>query len=115
MKNPFVWALLSCAVFTAAGREAAPEKITVTGKIILVGNVPFVEMLIHDEARGRDWFIEGDDQALFTEIPEGEITVRGFPHEREFAIANSTKKIKRYSLSQVVLDERTAGQPSSRR
>jgi hypothetical protein len=98
--NAFVWALVSCAFLTAGTRASASDTVTVTGEVLLVGNVPFVEMIIH-EAQGRDWFVAGEDRELLSDLAGQEVTVRGVPHETE--LANREKTFKRYSLSQIVI------------
>jgi hypothetical protein len=102
MKRNLVWALLSCVLLTSAGRASASERITVSGKVLLVGNVPFVEMIIHD-SKGRDWFVSGDDRESLNALVGEEVTVEGVPQETELSLADGTKKFKRYSLSQIVI------------
>jgi hypothetical protein len=100
MNKMILSAIAACVLFTAAGRSATPEKTTVSGKVLLVGNVPFVEMIIHD-SRGRDWFIEGDDREILNEWVDREVTVDGFPHETDVRLADGSKTFKRYSLSEI--------------
>jgi hypothetical protein len=102
MNKMFLFAIAACILFPAAGRNTASEKITVSGEILLVGNVPFVEMIIHD-SRDRDWFIEGDDRELLNERVGQEVTVQGFPHETDLRLADGSKTFKRYSLSQIIV------------
>jgi hypothetical protein len=105
MKQTFVWALVSCAFLTAGGRASASDTVTVTGKVLLVGNVPFVEMIIHEE-KGRDWFVTGEDRELLGDLVGAKVTVEGLPHETELSLANGAKKFKRYSLSRIVITKR---------
>jgi hypothetical protein len=100
MNKMILYAIAACVLFTAAGRSSAPEKITVSGKVVFVGNVPFVEMIIHD-SRGRDWFIEGDDREILDEWVDKEVTVDGFPHETDLLLADGAKTFKRYTLSEI--------------
>jgi hypothetical protein len=102
MKQPFVWALVSCAFLTAGTRASASDTVTVTGEVLLVGNVPFVEMIIHD-TKERDWFVTGEDRELLGDFVGREVTVEGIPHETELSLADGTKKFKRYSLSRIVI------------
>jgi hypothetical protein len=98
--KPFVWALVSCAFLTAGGRASASDTVIVTGEVLLVGNVPFVEMIIR-EAQGRNWFVTGEDRELLGDLVGQEVTVKGIPHETE--LASREKTFKRHSLSQVVI------------
>jgi hypothetical protein len=95
-----LYAVIACALFTAAGRSSTPEKITVSGKVVFVGNAPFVEMVIHD-SQGKDWFIEGDDREILNEWVDREVTIEGFPHETDLRMADDVKTFKRYTLSQI--------------
>jgi hypothetical protein len=98
----FVWALVSCLFLTAGGRASASDTVTVTGEVLLVGNVPFVEMIIH-AAKGRDWFVVGEDRKLLGDLVGQEVTVKGVPHETDLPLADGSKTFKRYSLSQIVI------------
>jgi hypothetical protein len=100
MKKMILYAIAACILFTAA--SSASAKITVTGQVMLVGNMPFVEMIIHD-SHGKDWFIEGDDRELLSAWVGQEVTVRGFPHETDLRLADGSKTFKRYALSQIIV------------
>jgi hypothetical protein len=100
MNKMVLYAVATCVLFTAAGRSSVPERITVSGKVMFVGNVPFVEMIIHD-SQGRDWFIKGDDREILNEWVDREVTVNGFPHETDLRMADGAKTFKRYTLSQI--------------
>jgi hypothetical protein len=102
MKKTLFYALAVCVLFTSSGRSSAEERVTVSGKVLLVGNVPFVEMVIHD-SQGRDWLVEGDDRQLLDAYTDQEVTVQGFSRETEVQLANSEKKFKRYALSRIVV------------
>jgi hypothetical protein len=102
MKKMVLCAIVSCVLLATAGRGA--EKIKVSGEVLLVGNVPFVELVIRD-SHGRSWFIEGDDRKLLDALVGRNVTVEGLPHETDLELANSTKKFKRLSLSQIVVIE----------
>jgi hypothetical protein len=102
--NMLLYAIATCLLLTAAGRNAAPEKITVSGKVLLVGNMPFVEMIIHD-SRDRAWFIEGDDQKRLDPWVGKEVTVQGFSRETDLQLADGSKTFKRYTLSQITVVE----------
>ena len=105
MKKTFMWALVSCAFLTAGGRTSASDTVTVTGEVLLVGNVPFVEMIIHD-TKGRDWFVAGEDREMLGDLVGLEVTVKGVPDETELSLADGSKKFKRYSLSRIVIIKR---------
>jgi hypothetical protein len=99
--------MVLCAIttlLTAAGRSAEPEEITVSGKVLLVGNMPFVEMIIHD-SRDRAWFITGDDQKRLDPWVGQDVTVRGVPQETDLSLADGSKTFKRYTLSQITIIE----------
>jgi hypothetical protein len=100
MKKMILYAIASCILFTAA--NSATEKVTVTGQVMLVGNMPFVEMIIHD-SNGKDWFIEGDDRELLNAWTGRKVTVQGFPHETDLRLADGSKTFKRYTLSQIIV------------
>jgi hypothetical protein len=103
-KNMFLYIIAAGILFTAAGRSSAPEKVTVSGKVLLVGNMPFVEMVIQD-SRDKAWFIEGDDRKRLDPWVEEEVTVQGFPHETDVQLADGSRTFKRYTLSQITIVE----------
>ncbi|MDR1468290.1 MAG: hypothetical protein LBT00_03235 [Spirochaetaceae bacterium] len=102
MNKTFVLALVSCAFLTAGGRDSAEKTVTVSGEVMLVGNVPFVEMIIHD-TKERDWFVSGGDRELLNDFVGQEVTVQGIPHETELSLADGSKTFKRYALSRIVI------------
>jgi hypothetical protein len=104
MKKMFLCAIVSCVLLVTAGRGSTSEKITVSGEVLLLGNVPFVELAIRD-SQGRSWLIEGEDRKLLDALVGRKVTVEGLPHETYLELANSTKKFKRLSLTQIVVIE----------
>jgi hypothetical protein len=102
MKKTFVWALVSCAFLTAGGRTPASDTVRVSGEVMLVGNVPFVEMVIRD-TKGRDWLVMGEDRELLGDLVGYEVTVEGVPNETKMKLADGARTFKRYSLSQIVI------------
>jgi hypothetical protein len=104
MKKMFLCVFGLCALFIAAGRGSTSEKIMVHGEVLLVGNVPFVETIIRD-SQGKDWFVEGAERELLNALVGRNVKVQGLPHETDLKLANSTKTMKRYTLSQIVVIE----------
>jgi hypothetical protein len=91
------------AALPAAAPEAMPaaaplspdlpgpaEEVTVRGRIRLVGNVPFTELVISDE-EGNDWFIEGPAQDSLMSRQHETLTLRGEADYQDILLANGRR------------------------
>jgi hypothetical protein len=76
-----------------AAREKAPdgaaaaETVLVRGRVRLVGNSPFTELIITGED-GGDWYIDRGERKLLEGYQQRIVTVRGRAETREITLAN---------------------------
>jgi hypothetical protein len=102
------WALLLLAAGTLAalGQKdpGFPKgKITVSGRVRLVGTALFPGMVITDD-QDRDWYIEGEDREKLAGMEQRQVKVRGAAEYREVVLANGEQAgIRRFLKNIVVL------------
>jgi hypothetical protein len=82
-------ALLSASPPAWAGARADPVR-EVAGRLRLVGNAPFEELLVTDEA-GLDWYIEPERESDFQGFEQRTITVRGELEVVDMVLANGRR------------------------
>ncbi|MDR3160465.1 MAG: hypothetical protein LBU28_02495 [Spirochaetaceae bacterium] len=83
---------------------SAPEGplVEITGRVRLVGNEPFPELVLTGED-GRDWFIAEEDRAVLSAYEQRTVTVRGRVSLREMILANGQRLESRRILSGLTL------------
>jgi hypothetical protein len=76
--------------------------VEITGRVRLVGNEPFPELVLTGED-GRDWFIAEEDRAVLSAYEQRTVTVRGRVSLREMILANGQRLESRRILSGLTL------------
>ena len=86
-----------------AGDEAALQNrlVRVSGRVRLVGNAVFPELVISGE--NREWFIGKDEQSLLVEFQQRVVTVEGAEDYVDLAFANGQPAGRRYTLKNIRL------------
>jgi hypothetical protein len=64
--------------------------VEVTGRVRLVGNVPFVELVITD-ANEQDWYIDTDSRPVLVTYEQRIVTVRGTLELLDLVLANGRR------------------------
>ncbi|ADK82983.1 hypothetical protein Spirs_3898 [Sediminispirochaeta smaragdinae DSM 11293] len=75
-------------------------EIRVTGKVRLVGNVPFSELVITDN-EGNDWYINQDSRPALSGHEQEIVTVRAVVHREKIVLANGKRLNDRRVLDDV--------------
>ena len=73
--------------------------VQVTGRVRLVGNEPFTELVITGE--NRDWYIEKDEQYKLKELQQRTVTVEGIETVTPLYWASGLPAGNRYSLKDI--------------
>ncbi|MDR1802957.1 MAG: hypothetical protein LBQ94_05065 [Treponema sp.] len=73
--------------------------VQVTGRVRLVGNEPFTELVITGE--NRDWYIEKDEQDKLRDLQQRTVTVEGIESVTALYWANGLPAGNRYSLKDI--------------
>jgi hypothetical protein len=111
--RPFLWLaafLLACVaggVLVARGlgdreKEPAPEIRTIQGRIRLVGNEPFTELVLTEE-EGNDWFIEGPARDSLMHRQHEVLVLRGEAEYRDIILADGRRAGVRHILRNVTV------------
>lgn len=82
----FIVALLLSPLCVWA-RGQAGEVLEVTGRVRLVGNVPFTELVITD-VNEQDWYIDMDSRSVLAAYEQRVVTVRGTLELLDMVLAN---------------------------
>jgi hypothetical protein len=69
--------------------ETLPPPLRVRGRVRLVGNMPFPQLVISDEE--YDWYVEGADEALLRGYEQRTVQVEGSVEYRDLILANGQK------------------------
>jgi hypothetical protein len=88
-----------------AAPPSAPETepITLRGRIRLLGNEPFPELVLTD-AEGNDWYLDGDAKEKARPYQHRELTLRGRPEYKEMKLANGMSMgIRRFLRAAVIV------------
>ncbi|MDR2419061.1 MAG: hypothetical protein LBD79_08400 [Treponema sp.] len=85
-------------------RGQADDVVEVTGRVRLVGNVPFAEFVITD-ANEQDWYIDTDSHPVLATYEQRVITVRGVLELLDLVLANGRRVGMRRVLHNVRLVE----------
>jgi hypothetical protein len=76
-------------------------KVRITGRLRMVGNSPFSELVISTE--DREWYIDKKDEAPLRDLQQQIITVEGTETSIDLIFANGTPAGRRYTLRDVIL------------
>ena len=82
----FIVALLLSPLCVWA-RGQAGDVLEVTGRVRLVGNVPFTELVITD-VNEQDWYIDMDSRSVLAAYEQRVVTVRGTLELLDMVLAN---------------------------
>jgi hypothetical protein len=92
---------------SARDQEAATDGeallLQIRGRVRLVGNMPFPQLVISDDE--RDWYLEGDDEALLRGYEQRIVSVEGNPEYHDLILANGQKIGTRYLLRNIKIIE----------
>ena len=77
--------------------------VQVTGRVRLVGNEPFTELVI--SGQGRDWFIERSEAYKLRELQQRTVTVEGVETVTSLRWASGLPAGERYSLKDIKIIE----------
>jgi hypothetical protein len=89
-------------VMPNAALSAAPEQnilVRITGRIRLVGNEPFTELVITTEE--RDYFIEKNEEYKLKELQQQTVTIEGIQTVISLQWASGLPAGNRYSLKDI--------------
>jgi hypothetical protein len=83
-------------------RGQAGDVVEVTGRVRLVGNIPFAELVITD-ASEQDWYIDMDSRSVLTAYEQRVVMVRGTLELLDMVLANGRRVGTRRVLRNVRL------------
>jgi hypothetical protein len=86
----------------AWARGQADNTVEVTGRVRLVGNAPFAELVITD-ANEQDWYIDTDSRPVVAAYEQRVVTVRGTLELLDMVLANGRRIGVRHILRDVRL------------
>jgi hypothetical protein len=108
------WALVLCVLglfFAVAGsavsmgqKDFPRGKITVSGRVRLVGTALFSNIVITDD-KDHDWYIEGEDRQKLLGREQRSITVKGTAEYQELTLANGESAGTRRFLRNITIIE----------
>jgi hypothetical protein len=84
------------------GTENTVMVLAVTGRVRLVGNAPFAELVITD-ANEQDWYIDTDSRSVVASYEQRVVTVRGTLELLDMVLANGRRIGVRHILRDVQL------------
>jgi hypothetical protein len=87
-----------------AEQEFPQGKITVAGRVRLVGSAAFPRLALTD-SEGRDWYIEKQDRAKLAAYEQQTLTVEGTAVYEDIILANGKKAGVQRTLRNIVLLE----------
>jgi hypothetical protein len=88
--------------FCAWARGQADDVVEVTGRVRLVGNVPFAELVITD-ANEQDWYIDTDSRSVVAAYEQRVVIVQGSLELVDMVLANGRRIGTRHILRDVRL------------
>ena len=81
---------------------AAPqERVRISGRVRLVGNMPFPQLVISDEE--HDWYLEQADRTLLEGYEQRAVTVEGRQEYHDLILANGEKIGNRRLLRDITI------------
>jgi hypothetical protein len=84
---------------SAVGQGEQNPLVQITGRVRLVGNEPFTELVI--TGQDRDWFIERSDAYKLRDLQQRTITVEGIQTVTSLQWASGLPAGDRYSLKDI--------------
>jgi hypothetical protein len=76
---------------TSAGVQSTEDypkgKITISGRVRLVGSAAFSRLVITDE-KNRDWYVEGADREKLSSMEQRTVKVKGTTEYQDIVLAN---------------------------
>jgi len=99
----FSMALSACTKKEEKSSAGQDNVIRVTGAVRLVGNDPFLELVISES--GRDWFIEVEDEQKLRDLQQRTVTIEGIETVTNLRWANGLPAGERYSLKDIKIIE----------
>jgi hypothetical protein len=87
-----------------AGGETLLPLLEVRGKVRLVGNMPFPELVISDDE--HDWYLEGADEVLLRGYEQQIVHIEGRPEYHDLILANGQKIGIRHLLRNIKIISR---------
>ena len=82
-----------------SGSEILTGTVTVTGRVRLVGNAPFSELII--TAEKGDWYIERDEEYKLMDLQQQMVTVEGSETVMELKFASGVSAGERRTLKNI--------------
>jgi hypothetical protein len=79
-------------------------KITVSGRVRLVGTAIFSQLVITDE-EDRDWYIEGKDREKLAAMEQQTVKIKGSAEYQDIILANGVKVGVRRFLRNITIVE----------
>ena len=97
------------AVLPALGNREKDSVVQVTGRVRLVGNEPFPELIIWKEEgsadrianAGKAWFITREDRHLLIHLQHRTVTVEGKETVEELSFVSGNSAGQRHTLSNI--------------
>ena len=102
-----VFMFFSAAFLFACGQK---DIIQVTGKVRLVGNAPFYNLVISAEGNtrhdGREWYIDNNEisekeRVMLINLQQQTVTVKGKEYFRDIIFANGDSAGRQYFLKDI--------------
>ena len=84
---------------SAAGQAEQNPLVLITGRVRLVGNEPFTELVI--TGQDRDWFIERSEAYKLRDLQQRTVTVEGMETVTSLQWASGLPAGNRYSLKNI--------------
>lgn len=91
------------AALSAAGLWEKSPTVRITGRVRLVGNAPFSELLI--SAPEGEWYIEKKEQRKLKDLQHRTVTIEGKESVEELHFASGLSAGERHTLKKIKLIE----------
>jgi hypothetical protein len=86
----------------AAESAVSGQIVEVSGRVRLVGNEPFPELVLTD-TKEHTWYIAPDDRKILSPYEQQNVTIRGTVELQEMVLANGKSLGSRRTLSGITL------------
>ncbi|GHU71158.1 hypothetical protein FACS189450_06750 [Spirochaetia bacterium] len=84
------------------GSAVSGQSVEVSGRVRLVGNEPFSDLVLTDSEE-HTWYIDPADRKTLSSYEQQTVTIRGVVELKEMALANGKSLGSRRTLSGVIL------------
>ena len=93
-------------VISGAGLDTvvSGQLVEITGRVRLVGNMPFPRLVITDEAQ-RDWYIDEEEKRVLDGFDQRDVTVRARVELVEIILADNQVRRVRRVIREIVVRE----------